>query len=142
MPVLQLAVALFLALAGPAGAQAFGDDLPEFVACVDMLRPIMAHFEKPGAFNGDLEGPADKCLPYLERVLFKDYPACSGIWGDISDDAELDQKRCEIAREAAQIYTDLLALQSKLDGLIFKAFPEMFAPGTMLVDFPAELNPD
>lgn len=137
MRAFSLTIALFLALAG--SAKAVGDDLPGFTACVDMLRPIMVHFEKP---ESDLEGPADKCLPYLERVLFKDYPACSGIWGDISDDAKLDQRRCEIAREAAQIYTDLLALQSKLDGLIFKAFPEMFAPGTMLVDFPVELTPD
>lgn len=139
MSVFKLIFALLLASTVAAGLQAFGDDLPEFMACVEMLRPAMARFEEP---DGDLDGPAGKCLPYLDRVLFKDYPVCSGMWDDVSEEARPDKKRCEIANEAAQIYTDILALKSKLDSLVFKAFPEMFAPGTMLVDFTPELSPD
>jgi hypothetical protein len=136
MPALK-SVALFLALTLFAVTQAASEDSAKIMACVDMFGLVMARLEDPSSsIDSSFEKTAGVCLPYIDRVLFKDYPACSGT------DAKPDERRCRIATEAAQIYSDLMELKSKLDGLIFKTFPELFTVGPMLTDFPGELETD
>ena len=133
MPIFK-STALFLSLVLFAVGRAFNEDSAEIMACIDVFRLVVVRFEEPSAFVNNFKESVDICLPYIDRVIFKDSPACKGTG------AKPDERRCKIATEAAQIYSDLMELKLKLDGLIFKAFTELFASGPMLAEFPARLE--